>query len=163
MSKIYLDLDGVFADFHNKTKSLCGHDYHEDPKNLWRLVESVDNFFLSLDPLPGSQEMFRQIKEMADEKNLEIEFLTALPLLKGKLQTAPSDKRTWVFKYLCPETRVNCVTNWRHKKHYTSPESRTILIDDMSRNIVDWEQAGGIGILHVSPEDTLKRLTSILK
>ena len=36
-----------------------------------------------------------------------------------------------------------------------------VLIDDVERNIRDWNAMGGTGILHVDPKDTLQKLKEI--
>ena len=41
----------------------------------------------------------------------------------------------------------------------TGPE--TVLIDDLKKNIDEWREAGGTGILHVSAEQTLKELREL--
>jgi hypothetical protein len=47
----------------------------------------------------------------------------------------------------------------KHKKDFAGPNN--ILIDDRVDNINGWIEAGGIGILHTSAEDTIKQLNKL--
>jgi hypothetical protein len=65
-------------------------------------------------------------------------------------------------RYHIPDDRFICTTSARkhefmHRKH----SDHQILIDDRTDNIEAWKEAGGIGILHTSVEDTLKQLAAI--
>lgn len=153
--KLYLDLDGVFADFHGRVTNLCGEGYHENPQRFWQTIDKIPNFFYTLDPLPYAYDMFEKFRHIKNK-----EFLTACPGLTGKLVTAVEDKQSWVRDHLCPHTVVNVVPSWRHKAKYATPNS--ILVDDFDRNISAWTQAGGIGILHTDPVSTLKELEKYL-
>jgi hypothetical protein len=46
----------------------------------------------------------------------------------------------------------------KHKKDFAAPDA--ILIDDRPDNVQGWIDAGGIGILHKSAEETINVLTS---
>lgn len=153
--KIWLDLDGVFADFQTKFESVCGFPYYQNPAKAWSLLEKEFNLFLNLEVLEGSLEVFHRAKS----SGLELEFLTALPLLTGNLRTAPDDKEAWVRKHICQDTPVTCVENWRFKKMFASKHS--ILVDDSARNIDQWSAAGGTGILHTSPTVTIRALKEL--
>ena len=48
------------------------------------------------------------------------------------------------------------LANAEDKQNYSSPNS--ILIDDRPSNIEQWRNKGGIGILHINTNDTLKQL-----
>ena len=150
MMKLYLDLDGVFADFDARVMEICGQHYKSDPE-LWKKLQKVDHLFYNLDPLPYAKRLYGALKDVKQK-----EFLTALPMLTEKLVTAPDDKKLWVKENLDPSVYVNCVSSWRQKARFASP--RAILIDDFERNIKAWREAGGIGILHTDPDKTLEEL-----
>lgn len=156
MKFINLDLDGVFADFDKRFSEIVGFAYHENPKAAWAKLEKIENLFLSLKPLPGALEFFEEINERATRP---IRILTALPLLTDKLITAPSDKRAWVARHLCPNIQVICSDGWGDKKNYCN--SGDVLVDDMARNIEDWIGVGGRGIHHRTQERTLEELKEI--
>jgi len=66
-------------------------------------------------------------------------------------------KRLWV-KNNIPGTKL-ILTSASTKKNYA--KGNRILIDDRPDNIYQWREAGGIGILHVNTEDTIKQLKNI--
>ena len=49
-----------------------------------------------------------------------------------------------------------------HTKHLYAAENY-VLIDDNRRNIKEWEEAGGIGILHTNTENTLEIVENLLQ
>lgn len=162
MRKLFLDLDMVFADFHGFAYNLTGQKYHDDPKGMWAILDQVDHLFMHLPPLENAKQFFDTIVNETESVlgKGSVEILTALPLRTGKLLTAPSDKISWVNNYLSNRIVVNCVDNWSKKKYYCQPGD--ILIDDMLRNIDDWEEFGGAGILHRDQKSTLTFLRNML-
>lgn len=162
MRKVFLDLDQVFADFHGFAYNLTGNLYHEDPKGMWGKLDQVDHLFMHLPPLAGAKHFFDTI--VIESEHIlgkgSVEILTALPMRTGKLLTAPSDKIAWVNNYLSNRIVVNCVDNWSKKKYFCQPGD--ILIDDMLRNIDDWESVGGNGIFHQDQKSTLTFLRNML-
>ena len=154
---IALDLDGVFADFHGAVQFHCPNmTYDLDSEQIWQKIETIPHFFATLKMLPRSY----MIYDLAHDIDNDVQFLTALPRLTGKLVTAQRDKVEWVRRNIYHDVQVNCVANWELKKHFCySPAD--ILIDDSERNIVQWREAGGIGILHTSVEDTLRQLNRL--
>lgn len=162
MRKVFLDLDGVFADFHGFAKNYCGHEYSDDPKGTWEKLDQVDHLFMHLSPLPNAKQFFDTIVNICEDKfgRGSVEILTALPLRTGKLLTAPSDKISWVNNYLSNRIVVNCVDHWSKKKYFCQPND--ILIDDMFRNCRDWDDVGGISLWHVDHETTLNNLRILI-
>jgi hypothetical protein len=66
-------------------------------------------------------------------------------------------KKLWVEKHL-PEIKL-ILSKASDKKNYSKPFH--ILIDDRDSNIEDWRNKGGIGILHTSTFDTIKKLKKL--
>lgn len=153
---IYLDLDGVFADFMATFDQIVGRRYTDDPKGAWVKLDKVDNLFLNMKPLPYAKELFDEIQAFG----VETKILTALPILTGKLKTAQEDKTKWVRQHLSKDIDVICTNGWRGKSEYSS--WKAILVDDSSRNTEHWKLHGGWGIQHISPDLTLNELGSIL-
>jgi hypothetical protein len=74
---------------------------------------------------------------------------------KDKLSS--EGKRIWCKRELGENTIVNLSYN---KSDFAKPNM--ILIDDLKKNIIEWENAGGIGILHKNSKDTIEKLKKIL-
>jgi hypothetical protein len=78
-------------------------------------------------------------------------------------QWAETQKIDWITRELGPETSyITCLI--KHK-HYFCPSDRpgSILIDYRENLRQQWQEAGGIFILHKDTEETIRQLESILK
>ncbi len=142
---IYLDLDGVFANFNLAVKELIGKYPGEiDRKTLWKSVQLVPNFYYSLELMGNAKESFDYIYNNA---LVPVEILTALPSPAKYLRTASNDKMQWVNDYLSENVITHCVINWREKANFAT-NANDILVDDQYKNIINWEEKGSIGIHH---------------
>lgn len=158
MNKLYLDLDGVFADFNKKVFELTGeHSSQLTPKSLWGKLTRVEHFFATLHPLPESLDHFQELRSRA---LIPIEILTGLPLPVGNFRTSEIDKRAWVKLYLDENIKVNCTTRRGDKVKYIKSHD-DILVDDTEFNVVTWTGAGGIGLLHKDWNQTFNELVNL--
>lgn len=149
ITKIYHDLDGVHADMHARVLELSGKTFQEIGRDaFWGLVNSTPDFFGGMQQLPDSKRLFEYTRHLPHA------ILTGLPLFIN----GPEQKINWVRKYLCEEVEV-IVVPAKEKALYATPT--TVLIDDTLRNIAWWKNAGGIGILHTSVEETLAELARL--
>lgn len=159
ITELYVDMDGVQADFYGMIRRLLGSEYMNfAPRVVWRKVEEIPNFFETLEPLPGLNELWEGIHALNIER---VAVLTASPMPTKYLRTAPADKVAWISKHVVEPMTVIVTENWKEKSKYAHPCS--VLIDDQQRNIDAWEEAGGIGILHMSVESTLQQLKTLIK
>lgn len=156
MTTLYLDLDGVFADFYKGARELTGHAHELDVHSSWIAIDQVDNFFWKLDPLPGAKEFF---DEIVGRSKYPVKILTALPRLTGKLYTAVNDKTSWVRKHL-GQIQVNCAPGWKGKAAFAIYKD-TVLVDDMRRNIDHWRKAGSVGVHHTDQCATIRTLEAL--
>lgn len=90
------------------------------------------------------------------------EILTGIPKPRRGIVTAAEDKINWAHRILLPDVKVNVV--YREQKPEFCKGSGSVLIDDYRKNILEWEQYGGTGILFVSAGETINemRRTGIL-
>lgn len=158
---IYLDLDGVFADFEKKAIELVGKRPKDmQPQEFWKELGKHDHVWRDLELMPGSRMLYDTVMKIPD---VDVAFLTALPRPTGKMATAADDKKHWVKEHFGPECRVFTVIGGVNKaRHIQTLDD--ILIDDTSKNIEAWNQKGGIGILHDSKDvySTIFRLMAVL-
>jgi len=135
MKKIFLDLDGTLARFNV-------------PNALNRFDNEI-GFFLNLKPYKG----IGIIDKMAAKGNVYI--ISASPNIRADI-----DKMLWVREYL-PNLPYNNIIICRvgenkaeiiKRKLNIEIDNNCYLLDDYTKNLVEWENAGGKGI---------KRITSV--
>jgi len=134
--QVFLDLDGVFADFDARVKRLTGkHPNQLDRNRLWKMVNSDKRFFAELELIEGCMILWEATRD------LEPIFLTGAPSNK----VFQEQKREWVARIFGPEFVVHVVPR-KLKADYSGPHK--VLIDDTPDNIEAWIARGGYGILH---------------
>lgn len=134
--QVFLDLDGVFADFDARVKHLTGkHPNQLDRTHLWKMVNSDKRFFAELELIEGCMVLWEATRE------LEPVFLTGAP----SSRRFQEQKREWVMRIFGPEFVVHVVPR-RLKQEFSGPHK--VLIDDTPENIEQWIARGGHGILH---------------
>jgi 5'-nucleotidase len=138
--RLYLDLDGVMADFDRAYQERFGtHPRQDDDAVLWARIDSCPEFFAEMHPCEGALDFFNSIR------HLHPVILTACP--KTGYAHAARHKIGWVRKHLCREAIVLPVMGGINKPLFMHKPG-DILIDDYRRNIEAWRADGGIGILH---------------
>lgn len=133
--KLFLDLDGTLARFNV-------------PNALARF-ETEEGFFFKLKPYKNIE----VINKLAETGNVYI--ISASPNVN-----ADNDKMQWVQKYIpnvpfdniiicrCGENKATKIRSVLDLEMIND----CILLDDYTKNLIEWEQSGGIGI---------KRITSV--
>lgn len=142
---IYLDLDGVMADFDLAFPFIFGLDHRSlADDDMWARINSHPSFFRDLPPMPGAIAFFRSIE------HLDPIILTACP--KSNYAHVAGQKREWVREHLSATCTVLPVMGGRHKALFMHREG-DVLIDDMPKNCDAWSVAGGTAILHAGDWD----------
>jgi len=151
ITKIYLDMDGVIADFNKRYKEL----YKIEPKDA-DTYKTFDKFFTMF----IAEKQFAKLDLMPDAMEL-INYLRSLSIPTEILSSTSSEKRDaeireqkidWLNKHNI-EFLVNLVPGKRFKRDFSNENS--LLIDDTSQNIDQWRSEGGIGILHTDTITTI--------
>ena len=157
-SEIYVDMDGVLADFFGEWKKLVGKDWREIDKDeiepALKKIRDEEDFWLNIPLTSNAKKLLGIIKEV--KGNYKI--------LSSPLANDPKSephKREWIEKNLdfFPPTEV--IITKDKAKYATNPDGTpNILIDDYGVNIAAWESAGGIGFKHKDHkfERTAKKL-----
>jgi 5'(3')-deoxyribonucleotidase len=141
-TKIYVDMDGVLADFFGEWAKAMGKDSFrdiEDPANAIKKIKTVDNFWLNLPMLPQARELLSIIKKVKGSY-----YICSSPLADDP--RSEPHKREWVKKnlgFFLPEEVY--ITHNKPQFAKNNDGSPNILIDDYGVNINAWEDAGGIG------------------
>ncbi len=155
---IYLDMDGVLADFNRGVSELChmeatplnGKRSAKYDDQMWLAIKKVDHFYEKLELMPGAEEMFRLIY---GQYGKQCEILTGIPLPQRGIVDAKQDKIDWAQRKLAKDIKINVV--YRKEKLLFCAGKGSVLIDDREKSIKDWEQSGGTGILHINAENTI--------
>ena len=151
ITKIYLDMDGVIADFNKRYKEL----YKIEPKEA-DTYKTFDKFFTMF----IADRQFGKLDLMPDAMEL-INYLRSLEVPTEILSSTSSEKRDaeireqkieWLKNHNI-EFPVNLVPGKRFKRDFSN--SNSLLIDDTSQNIDQWRVEDGIGILHTDAITTI--------
>ena len=151
ITKIYLDMDGVIADFDKRYKELykMKPKEAEDKKEFYKFF---DNFittkqFATLDLLPDAVTLLNYLSKL----NIPTEILSSTSSEKRDADIR-AQKLMWLQTHNIG-FKVNLVPGKRLKKDFSNANS--ILIDDTPVNIDQWRREGGVGILHTDTISTL--------
>ena len=154
---IWIDSDGVLADFDEKIREITGKECHELPKGtLWQHVDRYNQtnpFFESLAKMPGADRLVQFVRANFEHHGV----LTACG---NTPKDAREQKIIWYHR-MWPGLRCEVVLKSPDKAaNFAAPNA--VLIDDRAKSIDPWVAAGGIGILHTSVDDTIRQLQELL-
>jgi len=151
ISCIYLDLDGVVADFVKRYKEM----YHMEPKEAEK-KKQFDKFFdefiatsqfAKLDLMPGAMDGITFLRKL----NIPTQILSSTAN-QERYEDISNQKLIWLQTYGITFNAI-FVPGKRLKQQYAAPDK--IIIDDTLSVIEQWNAAGGIGIHHKNWKDTL--------
>jgi hypothetical protein len=157
--KIYLDMDSVLCDFEKKFNEYYGpvHLARGEQKELsddWKDFIVNKNGFEKLDWYPGGQELLKYVRST----KLPVEILSSSGGIKFHGEVT-SQKIKWLKSHNI-DYKANIVPGRKYKSEYANHS--TILIDDNEDNILNFNKAGGHGILHKNLGKTLDTLKKLL-
>ena len=159
MTTLYLDMDGVVADFDQYAARTMGVLPASGiyPPEVWYNLASNSRLYRDLLKTEYADRLVAECEDLALTKEYNLLFLTAVP--KGNdVKWSFYDKVTWAQKYF-PGIAVMfgpySVDKWQHC------QPGDILIDDRISNIEQWRVAGGIAIHHTNIDATLYELSKL--
>jgi aromatic ring-cleaving dioxygenase len=120
-------------------------------KYMYTLVHDDEEWWANLPWMPGGKELWAYISKY------DPDILTS-PMDKAGKTESLSGKLTWVEKNLGLNADK---VNFAHDKYKfaISPDGKpNILIDDFESKVNPWNEAGGIGILHLNSKNTINIL-----
>lgn len=156
--KIYVDLDGVLADFAGAVKERFGKEMAQIPKNvLWSKVQhyndSHEPWFYSLPKMHDADVLWQFLVQ--NFKNIEI-----LSASGTTPRDASGQKKAWVGEHFGWDVKTNIVLSAKEKAAFAAPN--TILIDDTARAVNPFIQAGGMAVLHTNTRSTISALNVLM-
>lgn len=156
--QIYCDMDGVLVDFVKGARDLMNDQSLEmndkiKKRELWKIHGSMEHqeaidWWGNLEWAPGGKELWNYIRR----------FNPGILSAPGKSlkNDVEQGKMHWIKTHLTPIPKPIIFAN----NKYQHATNFNILIDDMIKNTIPWEEAGGASILHVFGESksTIKEL-----
>jgi len=154
--KIFLDMDGVIVDFVGAIDKIHGiKDFREWEKIGREKYELINKM---------GEKWWSQMKWLGDGKKLwnylkdsDVTILSATPQDPESRKISIQGKKNWLKKNIGSSYASNALIVLAVEKQMQAAPNH-ILIDDSDRNIAQWRNQGGIGILHKNTNDTIKQL-----
>jgi 5'(3')-deoxyribonucleotidase len=148
MATIYLDMDGVVADFDGYAEPIVGFrtpgGVRYDQEG-WEKLSAEPRLYSLLPEMPDAKRLVSEVRSLAKDKGYDVCFLTAIPR-QNDVPWVFWDKINWT-RQRWPEIPV-WFGPYSSDKHVHCKNSDDILIDDRPSNIEEWRAAGGKAILH---------------
>jgi len=155
--KIFVDMDSVLTDFQKAVKKLgpkavqgLADDATQEQKQVMydAIEEAREPFWAEMSWTERGEELWKILKP----------YKPVILTSPGKFLYAPAGKNTWMNKNLPGISYFLEEDKW----YYVEPNA--VLIDDMEKNIRDWDAAGGLSILYEGdPEIVKAKLEEIMK
>ena len=147
-TQVFVDLDGVLADFYQGCFNLTGRiiDQFTEDDALWDAIRAHGNFYYELPVMHDAMELWGGLKSHLPR------VLTGIPY---SIPNVSTQKRLWVQE--CIDRHATVIT-CRSRDKYLHGEPGDILIDDRLKYSKYWVNMGGIFVHHTSARDTLEQL-----
>jgi hypothetical protein len=152
VNRLFLDCDGVLADFDRGAEAVLGlppraFEKRHNLGEFWRRLARAPDFYATLPEMPDARELFNAVR------HLDPIILTGLP--RGNW--AAPQKERWAAEHF-PGTRIITCMAVDKRRH---AQEGDVLIDDLSKHRHLWEEAGGIFIHHTDAASSIAELRRI--
>ncbi len=154
-SVLYCDMDGVLCDFFSSACAISGKPPGElSVKELWRHVRKVDDFWESLQWMPGGRALWEHIERHQPH---------ILSSIAASDPNCAPGKLKWLRQNLnfTDSERIHLPRRKDKCLFAVAGETANVLVDDYIRNISEWEAKGGIAIHHQDADETIERLKGL--
>ncbi len=158
---VYLDMDGVLADFFGGVEFLYGVDHwkeltNDKTKDLKKqVIDRITgtDFFAVLPKFDTADALIDMVKKFTGGK-----FSINTSPLRGDHENSAKYKKVWISNNI--EQPDEIIVTGRKESYAKDKGTGTpnILIDDRPINIQKWQAAGGYGILYQANRDSLNKV-----
>jgi hypothetical protein len=150
--RLFLDADGVLADFDGGATRLLGlepaaFEAKRGKREFWRRIATAKNFYGTLPEMPDARLLFDAVA------HLKPTILTGLPIGNW----AAPQKVQWAAAHFPGVPIITCMA--RDKAKHMKPGD--VLVDDRENHRAAYEAAGIIFVHHRNAEDSLGQLAKI--
>ena len=162
---VYLDMDGVLADFFGGVEKMYGVEHwkeltNDKTKDLKKeVIDRITgtDFFATLPKFSTADALIDMVQKFTGGK-----FSINTSPLRGDHENSGKYKRLWIQNNI--EQPDEIIVTGRKESYATDKASGTpnILIDDRPVNVQRWQAAGGYGILYQANRDSLSKVQEAL-
>lgn len=143
--KVYLDMDGVIADFHKKYVEIKGNPEWCEVK--FKELVTEHRIFRNLDWMPHGKILFSFLTTARDKGLIDLEILSSCGTWNLKIAPLSAEQKThWLNERGGRDIKKNFVHSFACKKEYA--RQNAFLIDDRVDCVEPFISAGGHGHLH---------------
>lgn len=153
MAQLFLDLDGVMADFDTGYFNLTGIRPSKVSDDVdWNLIRATPNFYRDLPPMPDFWVLWEGVWACVPI------VLTGVP---RSVPEAYDNKRAWVDRHLGRAVEMIGCPSKDKSLHMKAPGD--ILVDDWEKYKDLWVARGGRWVTHTSAASSLEQLSKLLR
>ena len=154
MPNLFLDADGVLADFDLGVERLLGMPVQQFERRrgrgaFWRELAKAPDFYARLSEMPDAHELFDAVK------HLKPTILTGLPLGNW----AAPQKVRWAAEHFPGVPIITCMARDKHKHM----EPGDVLVDDRENHREAYEAHGVVFVHHKNARDSIRQLAGIFR
>lgn len=163
MKNIFCDLDGVLVDLLEGYRQVAGDcltNLHGVGDVKWEPALEHPDFWATLPKMDDADVLLNHLQELYNHERLYV--LTAPQHL---FENCEDEKIRWVKNHAPFIENDKIIVIDRHRKQEFAVCDETgapnVLIDDYEKNIIEWIEAGGIGIHHQCAPTTIRKLMTL--
>jgi len=158
---VYLDMDGVLADFFGGVEKLYGVQHWKEltsdkTKDLKQEVINRitgSDFFATLPKFKSAEALIDIVKKFTGGK-----FSISTSPLRGDHENSAKYKKIWISNNIEKPDEIIVTANKEKDATNKATGTPNILIDDRPKNIERFRNAGGYGILYQANRDPLSKV-----
>jgi len=97
MITVFLDMDGVLADFDKRILEITGRSWSDldSSEKQWKDLEQYQDFYRHLDQMPDASDLVNGVFNLKEVYPIRIAVLTAIPK-RQIMVSAATDKAKWI-------------------------------------------------------------------
>ncbi|HSV03720.1 MAG TPA: hypothetical protein VLI41_11010 [Phenylobacterium sp.] len=150
--QIFLDCDGVLADFDAGAEAVLGlppqvFETRHGAREFWRRLARAEGFFERLPPMPDAYELYDAVKHK------DPVILTGMP--RGTW--AEPQKRRWAERHFPGVPVITTMAAVKHEHRHPGD----VLVDDRDRYRHLWEAEGGVFVHHKDARSSIEALRAM--